>query len=138
MSDATRRPEQVEHLAQVNALSQAVRSAISAIEKNDLKRFEIQLSVQERICNQLSGAQWMLPAPGSEKAAEAEGFDAQFVLEIRQAYVTLAQLNLVYSSLLRRTRRSFGLIAALYRGHGVGYDRGAALPPQHRTWECEV
>jgi len=135
--DATRKPAQVEHLVQVRALSLAIASAISAIEKNDLREFEAQLAIQERICNRIAATGWTAQLTGPQKAAENEVPDAALLQEIRQAYVALAQLNRVYAALLKRARRSFGLIAALYRSHGEGYHRGPSPLPNH-TWSCEV
>jgi hypothetical protein len=137
-SGETRRQEQLEHLAQVHALAQAVSSAISAIEKNDLQKFEIHLAAQESICNRLSGPRWMLPSTATREGVDGESLDAQLLQEIRQAYVALAQLNRVYAALLKRARRSVELIIALYRSHGEGYDRGPSPLPQRHTWSCEV
>jgi hypothetical protein len=137
-SDASRRQEQLEHLAQVQALAQAVASAISAIEKNDLKEFEIHLAAQERICNRLSSPKWMPPSTAKQKAVDGKNPEAQLLQEIRQAYVALAQLNRVYAALLKRTRKSTELIAAVYRGRGQGYGCERSPLPQHNTWSCEV
>jgi hypothetical protein len=136
-SEANRSQELVEHLAQVHALSQAVASAISAIEKNDFRKLEADLAVQETICNRLSGAREML-FPTAGKAVSGENPDAQLLQEIRQAHVALAQLNRVYAALLKRARRSTALIIALYRSHGEGYDRKPSTLSQRHTWSCEV
>ena len=137
-SDATRRQEQLEHLAQVHALAHAVGSAISAIEKNDLRQFEIHLAAQERICNRLSSPKWMPPSTAKQKAVDGKTSDAQLLQEIRQAYIALAQLNRVYAALVKRARRSLGLIAAVYRSRGQGYGCERSSLPQHNTWSCEV
>jgi hypothetical protein len=137
-ADAARQQEQLEHLAQVHALSQAVTSAISAIEKNDLRQFEIHLAAQERICNRLSCPKWMLPSTAREKAVDGASLETALVKEIRQAYVELAQLNRVYAALLKRAQKSAELMAALYRSHGEGYDRVPSPLPQRHTWSCEV
>jgi hypothetical protein len=136
-SGETRRHEQLEHLAQVHALSRAVSSAISAIETNDLQQFEIHLAAQESICNRLSGSKWMLPSTATG-AVDGGNLDAHLLQEIRQAYVVLAQLNRVYAALLRRACRSLELMAAIYRGHEQGYGRGPAPFSQRRAWSCEV
>ena len=129
-SDEIRRHEQLEHLAQVQGLVQAVESAISAIEKNDLTRFETQLAIQETICNRISGNQGIL--------LTGTGDGPELAQRIRQAYVALAQLNRVYADVVRRARRSVGLIAALYSSQGEGYSQ-APSPSTHRhTWSCEV
>ena len=129
--------EQLEHLAQVQGLLQAVASAISAIEKNDLTGFETQLAIQEAICNRLSGNKWILSAATGEGLL-GESSNAQLAQRIRQAYVALAQLNRAYTELVKRARRSVGLIAALYSSQGEGYSQ-ARSPSTHRhTWSCEV
>jgi hypothetical protein len=137
-SDANRRQELVEYLAQVHALSQAIASAISAIEKNDLRKLEAHLAVQESICNRLAGAKEMLFPTAKGKVVAGENPDAQLLQEIRQAHLALAQLNRVYAALLKRARRSAGLIIALYRSHGEGYDREVSTLSQRHTWSCEV
>jgi hypothetical protein len=137
-SDAIRTQEQLEHLAQVQGLLQAVAAAISAIEKNDLKQFETQLAIQETICNRLSGNKWISSPATPGKALPGENPNAQLAQRIRQAYVALAQLNRAYTELVKRARRSVGLIAALYSSQGEGYNQ-APSPSTHRhTWSCEV
>jgi hypothetical protein len=136
-SDSTRRQEQLEHLAQVHALSQAIASAISAIEKNDLRQFETHLAAQETICNRFSTTKWT-PSSTVVEAVSGENSDAQLLQEFRQAHIALAQLNRVYAALLKRVRRSVELIAALYRSHGEGYDRAPSPVSQRHTWSCEV
>jgi hypothetical protein len=128
--NATRTQEQLKHLAHVNALGKAIASAISAIEKNDLAQFEAHLASQESICNRLAATKCGADA--------AEGSDSPVELEIRQSYVELAHLNRVYMTLLKSAQRSVGLIVALYRNYGEGYDRGPSALSQSHTWSCEV
>jgi hypothetical protein len=137
-SEAIRTQDLLEHLAQVHALLQSVAFAISAIEKNNLREFETQLAAQETICNRLSGKKLAMSSIDKAKAVRGETPDAGLLQEIRRAHLALAQLNRVYAALVRRSRRHVGLIAALYRSHGVGYDRGLATLPQRHTWSCEV
>src|SRR5271166_6787394 len=129
-SEAIRRQELMDRLAQVQALLQAVASAISAIEKNDLRQFEIQLAMQETMCHRLSANQW------TPTSTVADSANAKLEQEIRQAHIALAQLNRVYAALLKRARKSAELMAALYRSHGAGYDPGSHRLPQHHTWSC--
>lgn len=136
-SDANRK-EQLEHLAQVHAMSRAIALAISAIEKNDLKQFEAHLAAQENICNRLSNMKSTRASIATGQAASSQSLDARLLQEIRQGHVALAQLNRVYAALLKRVRRSAGLIVALYRSHGEGYDHSPSRLPQHHTWSCEV
>jgi hypothetical protein len=137
-SAAIRTQDLLEHLAQVRALSQAVASAISAIEKNNLREFETQLATQETICNRLSGKMLGMSSISKAEAVRGETPDAHLLEKIRQAHSALSQLNRVYAALVRRSRRYVGLIAALYRSHGEGYDRGPSALPQRHTWSCEV
>jgi len=123
-----RRQQQGEHLAQVQALLQAVSSAISAIEKNDLPEFEKRLAAQETICHRLSASMPALlfsAVDGAEDSAEA-----QLLQEVRKAHADLAHLNRVYAALLKRARRSVTLMAAFYRNH--------APVPQYHTWSCDI
>jgi hypothetical protein len=137
-SEVTRRREQLEHLAQVQALSQAIASAILAIEKNDLGQLEIHLAAQETICNRLSGTKVSVPRTAKPNTVANDDPEALLLQEFRQAHMTLAQLNRVYAALLKRARRSVGLIAALYRSQSAGYDRDPAAGPQRYSWSCEV
>jgi hypothetical protein len=137
-SEAIRRQDLLEHLAQVHALSRAIASAISAIEKNNLREFETQLATQEMICNRLSGKTLVMSSTSKAEAVRGETADAHLLQEIRQAHLALTQLNRVYAGLLKRSRRCLGLIAALYRNHEEGYDRGPSTLPQRHTWSCEV
>ncbi len=137
-SDTTRTPEQLEHIAQVHALSQAVASAISAIEKNDLRQFETHLAIQETICNRLSGIKASSSSFTMGAAPAGESADARLQQEIVEAHIALAQLNRVYAELLKRARKTVGMILALYRSNGEGYNRGLSPLPQRRSWSCEV
>jgi hypothetical protein len=137
-SDAMRSQSLMEHLAQVHALAQAIASAIAAIEKNDLIKFESYLAAQETICNRLAGTKWAVLSSTSEKTPSGENPDAQLLREIYQAHLALAQLNRVYAALLKRARKSVALIAALYHSHGEGYVRGFSPLPKRHTWSCEV
>ncbi|MGB8011396.1 MAG: hypothetical protein WCF68_07270 [Terriglobales bacterium] len=116
-STSTRAHDHTEHLAQVHALSQAVASAIAAIEKNNLPQLEAHLAEQETICHRLAAK---IP-------------DAPLPPELRQAYLALAQRNQVYASLLKRARKSAALMSVFYRSQGAGQD-----PSQRHTWSCEV
>jgi hypothetical protein len=135
-SDAIRTQGQLE-LAQVQGLLQAVASAISAIEKNDLTRLETQLAIQETICDRLSSNKGILSATTGEGPPSES--NAQLSQRIRQAYIALAQLNRVYTDLVKRARRSVGLISALYSSQGEGYTHAPSPSTHHRhTWSCEV
>jgi hypothetical protein len=138
-SDTTRHQQQVEHLARVRALLKAVESGISAIEKNNLPEFETHLAVQETMCNRLSASGSTLSSTlsltataGHDALGETSDTtsEAQLLKEIREAHVALAHLNRVYAALLKRARRSVGIMASLYRQH-------APLPQCH-TWSCEA
>lgn len=137
-ADSTRE-QQRKHLAQVQALSREIASALSAIEKNDLRQFEKHVAAQEAICNSVSPAQKLLPpAPaGSGSGVELDP-DRRLSGEIRQAHESLAQLNRVYAAVLKRAEKTLGLVAAIYRAHGQGYDRSPSPIAKHHTWSCEV
>jgi hypothetical protein len=130
--EAIRKQDLVEHLALVHALSRAIGSAISAIEKNNLPELETQLAIQETICNRLSGNKLAMSSVSKVEVVHGE------LQQIRQAHLALAQLNRVYAALLKRSRRHLGQITALYGNHGEGYNRGPSTLPQRHTWSCEV
>jgi hypothetical protein len=137
-SGSTRSEEQREHLAQVRVLSQAIASAVAAIENNDLQGLESHLAEQETMCNRLLSGGEPASVTATILGASGDTLDAHLLQEIRQAHMALAELNRVYSALLKRARRSLALISALYRSHGSGYDRGSSELPQHHSWSCEV
>ena len=136
-SDAARN-SQLEHLAQVKALSREVASGISAIERNDLKQFESHLAAQESICTRLAGTQLLLPPAKAEPAPSTDAPSFALLREIRQAHLALAKLNRVYAAVLKRAQRTTGMIASVYRSHGQGYERTPSAPVKHQTWSCEV
>lgn len=136
-ADSTRE-RQVKHLAQVQALSREIAAAISAIEKNDLTKFQKHVASQEALCNTMAPAQKLLPpAPAGSRESEPDS-EAELVVEIRQAHTSLAQLNRVYAAVLKRAEKNRALIAAIYWAHGQGYDRGPSPITKHHTWSCEV
>ena len=137
-SDSTRK--QGEQLAQVQALSHEIASAISAIEKNDFRQFESHLAAQEALCNRIVAANRMLPpAPADAERGEKDlDPSSELLAEIRQAHIALAQLNKVYAAVLKRAERTAGLIAALYHSQGHGYERSPSRATKHHTWSCEV
>jgi hypothetical protein len=130
-SNTNRGQQHVEHLAYVRSLLEAVASAIAAIEKNDLREFETHLAAQETICNRLSASASMLSsATTAVDDAVGEHTDGRLLMEIQEAHAALANLNRVYAALLKRARRSVGLMAALYRNH--------VPAPRCHTWSCEA
>ncbi|MGA2387804.1 MAG: hypothetical protein ABSF97_02515 [Candidatus Sulfotelmatobacter sp.] len=137
-SDASGTQEHLEHLAQVRALAQSVADSISAIEQNDLKRFEIHLATQERLCNRLTGSKWILPSTARDEAVDGPAPRTSMPEEIRSAYIALGRLNRTYAALLRRVRKSAETIIALYRSHGEGYLPEPSGMRQRHTWSCEV
>jgi hypothetical protein len=138
-SDATRNRDPLEHLAQVRALSQAITSAILAIEKNDLRQLETHLAVQETICSRLSAIRGSFITGESDADDDVdENQDAVLRREIIEAHVALAQLNRVYAALLKRSSKSVGMLIALHRSNGVGYHGELSALPQRRSWSCEV
>ncbi len=131
MHSDSRRQQQLEHLAHVRSLSKAVASAISAIEKNDLRQFETHLAVQETMCNRLSAsASTLSPAPKAGEIVDHDNSDMQIQKEIREAHAALANLNRVYATLLKQARKSAALMVAIYRHH--------VPAPQCHTWSCEA
>jgi hypothetical protein len=109
----------------VRALSQEVAAAISAIERNHLKRLEAAIANQEKLCHEL------LARLGSPSAlAETRKHDVQ------EAHSALAQLNRVYAGVIQRAKRCAGLLLALYGNHGQGY--GNDLSADRHTWSCEA
>jgi len=126
------REEHIEHVALVRALTDAVESAISAIERNDLPQFEVHLATQETISNRLAAT-----SPAAIASA-TETSDTSLLLEARRAYLALAQTNRVYAALLKRARTSLRIMAALYRAQQEGYIPGSPIMQEARTWSCEV
>jgi len=104
-SDASGTQEHLEHLAQVRALAQSVADSISAIEQNDLKRFEIHLATQERLCNRLTGSKWILPSTARDEAVDGPAPRTSMPEEIRSAYIALGRVDARRDSLsLHRAR----------------------------------
>ncbi|MGH9500017.1 MAG: hypothetical protein ACRD3L_12830 [Terriglobales bacterium] len=132
-SSPTREAESLQHLARVRALSTEVATAISAIEKNDVRRLQTAVANQERISHQLAATKWT-PALSREKAGQSSESGAQ----IQNAYVALAQLNRVYAAVLKRSKRSVELLAALYGNLGDGYGEAPPQAENFQTLSCEA
>jgi len=131
----TRDQARREHLAKVRALSQELSSAIAALQHNDLQKLQSSLAVQETLCHELSTQSTLPPVTAGETAKSGQ---AALLYEIRDAHLALAQLNLVFAAVLKRSRRSTGLIAGIYRNYGQGYAKDAPAVGQRHTWSCEV
>lgn len=131
--------QQLEQLFQIRALLREMASAISAIEKNDLRQLESHVAAQEAVCNSVVSAQKLL-SPGPASLVPASDLDSgtQLLAELRQAHVELAQLNRVYAAVLKRAERMVGLVASIYRAHGQGYDRNLSPIAKQHTWSCEA
>jgi hypothetical protein len=136
--DDAREVDQTKHLARVRALSQEVKSAISAIERNDLQKLNATIAIQENICNELGGAKWLLPPASADEIAGTDQSAEGLIEEIRQAHAVLTDLNRVYAGVLKRSQRSLGLIAAIYRNEKHGYDKDSPALNECHTWSCEV
>ena len=125
-NSAVRTQTQDEHAGLVRALSQEITNAIAAIEKNDLRQFQATIAKQEtnlpRTCS-------------AEVVALCRSCDR--LRPVRDAYRALAQVNRVYTGVIKRSKRCADLLAALYGACGVGYGKDAALPGQ-QTLTCEV
>lgn len=121
--------DQRKHLAKVLALSREMASAIECIEHNDLEGLQSSVARQESLCNEVAGIQW--PAPGKQN-------DSRLMNEIRSAHTELAQQNRLYKAVLKRAQRSAGLVLALYRHYGRGYNQDAPAPTDNHTWSCEA
>ena len=134
--DASRYERQLEHLAHVEALSCEVAGAISAIQSNDLQGFRDHLGKQESICARLSDPR-MLPPFSSANELNAGMFQG-VPQQICEAHRALAQLNRVYTAVLRKARRTAVLLATVYRSHGQVYDPAAPPVLKSQTWSCEV
>ena len=113
-----------EHLARVRALSEELQTAISALEKNDVKLLEQSLAAQERLCHEI----------GSMRTLVSSDVKSSFQNpEIRNAYMALAQKKRVYAALLKRSNRTVSLLNGLYRCYGAGLDKKS-----NTTLSCEV
>jgi len=132
-ADITRK-QQLDHLAQVRALAHEIESAIVAIGQNDLRQFQSHLAAQDAVCNRLLPAQNLLPVRAENQSHNGD----ELATEIRDAHLKLAQVNRVYAAVLKRSVRTTGLIASLYRAHAQGYDRNAPVPEKRHTWSCEA
>lgn len=123
-STANREPGNVEQLKLVRTMSREIAAAISAIEKNDLQALQAAIANQEAICHQF------VIRKASLRAA-TKGSDL-----LRQAYLELGQLNRVYAGVIKRSKRSADLLAAVYSSCGIGHGKDATSMAQRLT--CEV
>ena len=138
-TEAKRAREQKEYLTRVRALSQALTSAISAIEGNDLLQLQNSIAAQENLCSELTGGGW-LPLSLAEKKTSGTPAATALPPEIRAAHLELARLNRAYAALLRRAQHSAALLSTLYRnyGQGQGYHNDSPAPAAKHSLSCEV
>lgn len=136
--DTNHQKAKLEHLDQIQALSTSMASAISALERSDVQQLQNDIAAQEMLCGKLRTPAWLLPSATSPSTSQGASQADDLLDEIRQAYTALAQLNRVYASLVRRSQRSVGLVAALYRSYENGYGTHPAAPEDKRSWSCEV
>ena len=127
---ANREQEQRVYLARLRALSESIVSAITAIEGNDLKNFQSCVVTQENICSELSVIH--------QSFSFQEGDNPELLEEIKKAQIALAHLNLVYSALITRSKRTTDMVAGLFRCYGLGYDKGRSSVAEPHAWSCEV
>jgi hypothetical protein len=106
-----------------------VTSSIEAIQYNDLTELQNSVARQEALCRELTAAQ--LPPLGAHS-------QSRFGHEIRSAHIELAQQNRLYKAVLKRARKSVGLILAVYQHHGRGYSKDGTSRTDNHTWSCEV
>ena len=125
-----REHEQRVYLARLRALSESIVSAIAAIECNDLANFQSCVATQESICSDLSVI--------NRAFAFQEGDNPELLEEIKKAQIVLAHLNLVYSALITRSKRTTDMVAGLFRCYGIGYDKGRSSIAEPNSWSCEV
>ncbi len=118
------------HLVQVRTLCQQISSAISAIERSDLEQLRASVAAQETLCQEINSADWDYAAKRAGKLPSPE--QSSLIEEI----CALAELNRVYAAVLKRSQRSCGLMATLYRNFGQVYGKDPALRERH-TWSCE-
>jgi len=121
--------EQRHHLASVQTLSHEIRSAIEAMEYNDLEQLQNCVARQETLCHEITKMQWPMPATQNE---------SRLVKQIREAHFELARLNRLYREVLKRAERSARLILAVYQQHGRGYSKDAAARTDNHTVSCEA
>ena len=116
-----------QQLEYVRSLSREITAAISAIEHNDLPAFQCAIANQESICNQL--ALMERPPVASSRAEQRV---------IREAYSDLAQLNRVYTGVIKRSKRCADLLLALYGGGDTRYTSGASGQIDREGLVCEA
>src|SRR5690349_7955106 len=91
-------------LTGLRTLSSEITSAMVALAKNDVEQLETRLATQERLCDEL------LNSAGSAAVAADPS--------IEKARRDLADLNRVYSAILRRAERVLQIMSALHTRHG--------------------
>jgi hypothetical protein len=137
-SNPSREPSDLQHLARVRALTGEVAAAISAIEHNDLRRLQVAIANQERICGELAVMKWTPSSQTKKSDGEVQAATFETREQIQTAYVTLAHLNRVYAGVVKRSKRSTELLAALYRSQGSGYGNEPSRSEVFQTLSCEV
>jgi len=116
------------HLERIQALIEAITSAISAIEHNELPKLQAAIARQEQLCSELASTRWTRPQLEISELGK----------QIRASYAALVQLNRVYAGLVKRSKRSNELLSMLYGIPGEDYGKRPVPTPHVRTLSCEV
>jgi len=118
---------QLEHLELVQALSQEISAAISAIERNDLPQLLTSIANQEKICHELVSRKW---SPGGVCGTSRGA--------VQQAYVALSQLNRTYAAVIKRSRRYADLLSSVYGACDKRYGKELPALADRQPWTCEA
>jgi hypothetical protein len=124
-----------DHVLKMHELAREMRSAISALERNDLPEFQRHLANQEVISAELDAG---LRAVIS-RCGDSQGTGPRFSVEkdFYHAAGQLAQVNRIFAAVLRRSVRSAALLGALYQSSAGAYGNTSAVA-ERRTISCEV
>lgn len=129
---ASTRDRHQQELASLEALNRAIAAAIVALEKNDVHAFERHVSAQEAICN------GFITTPPSCLADLTGSENSELAAKVRQAYAAVARINRVYAAVVKRAKKTIGMMEAIYRAAGQGYTTSRPSSTEQNTWSCEA
>ncbi len=133
-----RRSTQADFASRLRELTRAITGATSALEHNNLNEFLRCLANQEAIAAGIdTGLKAVLSDGGTNRRGPGGGFSAE--KDLSSACIQLADANRIFAAVVKRSKRSTSLLAALYQSSAGTYGRTSGQQlPERRTLSCEV
>ena len=128
-----------DYLSVLQALSEEIDEAMSALARNSCSDFQEHVARQESLCNEMNYlVQGLVARIDSSTGAIPQLLDPQLATRIRDAQTQLQRLNRCYAGLLASSSRTVAALSALCRTSLDQFRFSTTELPKQQTWSCEV